>query len=100
MVKLLPNISIPSRRNPYSISRPVQERILPESTIRRAREIGLAEGLRYVYGGNLSGERGANTLCYACGALLIERGGLVLIQNRLSDGKCPECGTTINGVGM
>ena len=70
----------------------------PEATIRRAREIGLAEGLRYVYGGNLSGEGGENTFCYACGALLIERGGLVLIQNRLRDGKCPKCGTTVNGV--
>ncbi len=66
-----------------------------EATIRRAREIGLAEGLRFVYGGNLSGEGGANTFCYACGALLIEHGGLVLIQNRLSDGKCPECGAKI-----
>ena len=70
----------------------------PEATLHRAREIGLTEGLRYVYGGNLPGEEGANTFCYACGALLIERCGLVLIRNNLKHGKCPECGAQIDGV--
>ncbi|MGD8522846.1 MAG: hypothetical protein PVF56_16985 [Desulfobacterales bacterium] len=72
----------------------------PAVTIRRAREIGLAEGLRYVYEGNVSGKGDENTYCYACGTLLIERSGLVLVRNRLRDEKCPECGTTINGVGI
>jgi pyruvate formate lyase activating enzyme len=72
----------------------------PEATIRRARKIGLAEGLRYVYGGNLSGERGANTFCYACGSLLIERSGLSFMRNHLRDGKCSVCVARIDGVGM
>ena len=72
----------------------------PEATIRRAREIGLAEGLRYVYGGNLSGEGAENTYCYACGNLLIERSGLSCMRNLLRDGKCPDCRTRIDGVGM
>ena len=70
------------------------------ATLRRAREIGMEEGLRYVYEGNVLGEGGENTYCYACGAILIERYGLELMQNRLQDGKCPECGTKIDGVGM
>ena len=72
----------------------------PVPTLRRAREIGMEEGLRYVYEGNVPGEGGENTYCYACGGLLIERDGLKLIGNRLRDGKCPECGTKIGGVDM
>jgi len=60
----------------------------------------MEEGLHYVYEGNVPGEGGENTHCYACGALLIERNGLELIENRLQDGKCPECGMRIDGVGM
>ena len=72
----------------------------PVATLRRAREIGMEEGLRYVYEGNVPGEGGENTYCYACGSLLIERHGLELIRNRLQDGKCQECGTKIDGVVM
>ena len=72
----------------------------PVATLRRAREIGMKEGLRYVYEGNLPGEGGENTYCSACGALLLERCGLTLIGNRLRDGKCPECGSRIDGVDM
>jgi pyruvate formate lyase activating enzyme len=72
----------------------------PVATLRRAREIGMEEGLRYVYEGNVPGEGGENTYCYACGSLLIERHGLELIRNRLQDGKCQECGTKTDGVVM
>jgi pyruvate formate lyase activating enzyme len=72
----------------------------PVATLRRAREIGLEEGLRYVYEGSVPGEGGENTYCYACKTCLIERSGFVLKKNRLQDAKCPECGTRIDGVGM
>ena len=72
----------------------------PVATLRRAREIGMEEGLHYVYEGNVPNEGGENTHCYACGSMLIERNGLELIGNRLQDGKCPECETRIDGVGM
>ena len=72
----------------------------PVATLRRAREIGMEEGLHYVYEGNVPGEGGENTYCYACGSMLIERNGLELIGNRLQDGKCPECETRIDGVSM
>ena len=71
----------------------------PEATLRRAREIGMEEGLRYVYEGNVISEEGEKTFCYACGAVVIER-SVSFIRNRLIDGTCPKCGTTINGVGM
>jgi pyruvate formate lyase activating enzyme len=72
----------------------------PVETLRRAREIGMKEGLRYVYEGNVPGEGGENTYCHACGARLIERHGLELMENRLRNGRCPECGIKIDGVGM
>ena len=71
------------------------------TTLRRAREIGLAEGLRYVYEGNIPGEGGENTYCYHCRVLLIERYGFSVLQNRIrEDGCCPDCGTHIDGLGM
>ena len=72
----------------------------PLETIRMAREIGMEEGLRYVYAGNVSGEAGENTYCHACGALLIERYGLSLLRNRLENGHCPLCGARIDGIGL
>lgn len=71
------------------------------ATLRRAREIGLAEGLRYVYEGNIPGEGGENTYCYHCKALLIKRYGFSVLQNRIGDDSCcPECGSPIDGLGM
>ena len=72
----------------------------PVATLHRAREIGMEEGVRYVYEGNVPGEAGENTHCYGCWAVVIERSGLGFIRTRLHDGKCPQCGNTIDGVGM
>jgi pyruvate formate lyase activating enzyme len=69
-------------------------------TLRRARQIGLDAGLRYVYEGNIPGEGGENTYCYQCGALLIERFGFYVRANRIQQDRCPECGSKIDGVGM
>lgn len=68
-------------------------------TLRRAQEIGKDAGLHYVYVGNLPGE--ANTVCHECGALLIRRYGYQIRENRLAgEGRCPNCGTPVAGVGM
>jgi len=72
----------------------------PVATLRLARDIGIAEGLRYVYEGNVRDSGGENTCCPGCGAAVVERSGLWLVRNRLKDGKCPECGEKIDGVGM
>ncbi len=72
----------------------------PIATLRQARDIGIKEGLRYVYEGNVPGEGGENTYCYGCGAILIERHGLILMRNRLQNGRCRECGVKIDGVGI
>ena len=70
----------------------------PVATLRKAREIGLEEGLHYVYEGNIPGEGGENTSCPGCGAELIARYGFSIRQNNLADGRCQTCGQQIAGV--
>jgi pyruvate formate lyase activating enzyme len=70
----------------------------PPSTIIRAREIAMSEGLKYVYTGNLPGNDGENTYCHKCGKLLIKRLGFYIKENKIKDGKCPYCSQKIPGV--
>jgi pyruvate formate lyase activating enzyme len=70
----------------------------PVSTLMQARDIGMRAGLRYVYVGNVPGERGENTYCYKCGELLIERYGFKIVSNSIVDTQCPKCQAKIDGV--
>ncbi|MBI5493016.1 MAG: AmmeMemoRadiSam system radical SAM enzyme [Deltaproteobacteria bacterium] len=70
----------------------------PVETITRAREIGLEEGLRYVYTGNVPGQEGESTFCYNCKRLLIERYGFTVRKNLVAESRCPHCGSVIDGV--
>jgi pyruvate formate lyase activating enzyme len=67
-------------------------------SLQRAREIGLEQGLRYVYTGNLPGDEGENTFCHHCGELLIARYGFRVRKNAIREGNCPKCATPIPGV--
>lgn len=68
-----------------------------EASLQEAYDIGKAAGLRYVYVGNLPGNRAESTWCYHCGALLIERIGYQIKSNRIVDYCCPECRAEIAG---
>jgi pyruvate formate lyase activating enzyme len=70
----------------------------PVATLRRAREIGLEAGLRYVYEGNVPGETGENTYCPKCGKVLIRRFGYQIQENKIKNSKCTYCGEKIDGV--
>ncbi|MDA8162934.1 MAG: AmmeMemoRadiSam system radical SAM enzyme [Desulfobacteraceae bacterium] len=70
----------------------------PASSLRLARDIGINEGLKYVYEGNIPGAGGENTYCPSCKAEVIKRRGFRIGENRLKDGKCGNCGTAIEGV--
>lgn len=70
----------------------------PVASLREARDIGLAEGLRFVYEGNIPGEGGENTICPACKSVLIKRFGFSIRQNQLKEGSCQSCGEKIEGV--
>lgn len=67
-------------------------------TLDMAREIAMSEGLQYVYIGNIASKEGQDTYCPGCKTLLIERSGYTILQNRLTDGHCPDCGKDIYGV--
>jgi pyruvate formate lyase activating enzyme len=70
----------------------------PQATLHRARQIGLEEGLHYVYVGNIPDEKVQNTYCPECGNLLIHRQGYWIAVNKIRCGCCPICGAPIAGV--
>ena len=70
----------------------------PAGTLDTAREIAKSEGLHYVYIGNILSKEGENTYCPECGGLLIERTRYTILQNRLTNGCCPDCARQIYGV--
>jgi pyruvate formate lyase activating enzyme len=71
----------------------------PPATLRRARQLALANGLRYVYVGNVHDPAGDSTYCHACGTRVVERDWYELGGYRLTDdGRCRSCGTRIPGV--
>ena len=70
----------------------------PSSTLQRARQIGLAEGLKYVFVGNIPGEGGEDTICPKCSETVVERRGFSIASLKMLNGKCGNCGTAIAGV--
>ncbi|KPK80974.1 MAG: radical SAM protein [Phycisphaerae bacterium SM23_33] len=70
----------------------------PVGRLHRALEIGREAGLRYVYCGNVPGDENESTACPDCGATLIRRVGFGILENRLADGRCPDCNTEIAGL--
>ncbi|MGH8373199.1 MAG: AmmeMemoRadiSam system radical SAM enzyme, partial [Gammaproteobacteria bacterium] len=71
----------------------------PPPTLTRAREIAVANGLRYCYTGNVHDSIGGSTWCHRCGTLLIERDWYELgAWNVTATGACMRCGTQLPGV--
>lgn len=68
----------------------------PVSSLERAVGIGLAEGLHFVYAGNVPGHDAENTRCPSCGAVALGRRGYRTAGP--FDGHCPACGKNIAGV--
>jgi pyruvate formate lyase activating enzyme len=68
------------------------------ATLRRARAIALANGLRHVYTGNLRDDEGASTFCAGCGVRLIGREGYQVTAWAVTDeGSCRACGEKCAG---
>ncbi len=70
----------------------------PVETLERAKKVADAEGLQFVYIGNVPGHPAENTYCPKCRRLLIERAGFTVTQNHIRKGKCEYCQRTIPGV--
>jgi pyruvate formate lyase activating enzyme len=70
----------------------------PVDTLKRARQIGLEEGLRHVYMGNVPGQGGEDTYCPYCGAVVVSRSGYRILDMKLKGkGICPVCSGEIKG---
>ena len=70
----------------------------PISTLEEARSAALAEGLRFVYLGNVPGHPAEHTDCPDCKSRLIERTGYRVQVLELKDGHCGKCGRKIPGI--
>ncbi|PKL26620.1 MAG: AmmeMemoRadiSam system radical SAM enzyme [Spirochaetae bacterium HGW-Spirochaetae-3] len=62
----------------------------PSATVHRLAEVAKRR-LRYVYAGNVLGERSI-TACRACGAVLVSRRGYSVDASGLDDSACASCG--------
>jgi pyruvate formate lyase activating enzyme len=70
----------------------------PVETLERAKAIADAEGLHYVYVGNVPGHPAENTYCPHCRNKVVERTGYTITGIHLHHGKCQFCQTPIPGV--
>ena len=73
----------------------------PQKTVEACRDTAMAEGLKYVYVGNIwrrDGHPGESTWCHNCGKKIIFRIGFVVRENHVAGGKCEYCGTQTPGV--
>jgi pyruvate formate lyase activating enzyme len=68
------------------------------AVLTRSRNIARANGLHYVYTGNVHDVAGGSTICHNCGEILIARDWYVLGNWQLRDGKCAKCQTVCAGV--
>jgi pyruvate formate lyase activating enzyme len=72
--------------------------ITPVPTLERAKAIADAEGLHFVYIGNVPGHPAQNTYCPQCKKLLVERVGFTASQMLICKDSCPFCHHPIPGI--
>jgi pyruvate formate lyase activating enzyme len=70
----------------------------PVSTLEKARGIAMAQGLHFVYVGNVPEHPAGHTYCPACQKMLIRRIGYQVHVQGLNEGKCQFCGRVIPGI--
>ena len=70
----------------------------PVSTLNKAREIAIDQGIKFAYIGNVPGTKAENTYCPKCGKIVIGRKGYIITENNLTNGSCKFCGEKIPGV--
>ncbi len=70
----------------------------PLETLEAAAALAEAEGLRYVYIGNVPGHARNSTYCPTCHQRVITRAHLATVSMDLADGRCRFCGTVIPGL--
>ena len=69
----------------------------PAATLEKAVKIAKAKGMRWVYAGNVWGNRYESTWCWKCGSLVIKRAGFDVVSFWK---KCGKCGEKVDLKGM
>ena len=72
--------------------------VTPLATLERAKAICDAEGLHYVYLGNVPGHAAEKTYCPKCRRVVVDREGYLVKAVNLDKGKCRYCQQPIAGV--
>jgi pyruvate formate lyase activating enzyme len=70
----------------------------PLNTLERAKAVCDAEGLHFVYLGNVPGHPAENTYCPKCKRAVVERTGFTVNGMHIENGKCTYCRQVIPGV--
>ena len=72
--------------------------VTPLATLERAREIAMAEGLNYVYIGNVPAHPAEHTYCPECGKAVVERNGMSMRKMSIRNGLCRFCNHPVPGI--
>lgn len=70
----------------------------PVDMMKKAHDIAISEGLKFVYTGNAPGNEISDTYCPSCKTAVVERRGFRIAGNIIKDGKCSKCGTEVKGM--
>jgi pyruvate formate lyase activating enzyme len=70
----------------------------PYETMDRCYQIARAEGLHYVYVGNVPSHRAESTFCPKCGKVIVGRQGFQVTASHVVGGKCEYCHQPIPGI--
>ena len=70
----------------------------PVDTLEEAASIAEDVGIHYISIGNVPGHRRNSTFCPECGERLIHRVHFSVLENKIEDGRCSECGHEIPGI--
>jgi len=70
----------------------------PVSTLKKAHDIARETGLHYITLGNVPGHEYNSTFCPQCGKKIIHRIHFNVMENNISNGKCPSCEHEIPGI--
>lgn len=84
----------------YPMYQMLDRQATPPSTLERAVRIGEQVGLRYVYTGNVPGDKHEHTHCPQCHQTVIERCGFSVGRIAMRNQKCDSCGSLIAGQGL
>jgi pyruvate formate lyase activating enzyme len=71
----------------------------PSATLRKAYDIGIKSGLKFIYVGNIIDDERSNTYCSGCGKVLISRSGYgTTVHKIFRNRSCTHCQTKIPGI--